>query len=207
MIKVLRPGVHLNNKGKGYNNYLPIYSSTTLIKSGEKIILVDPGHIAERKKIQDLLGAEGVKPDEIDLVLITHHHLDHCSNMGSFPRAKIFLEGGYVSQNEPSYMVFRDLTLFNEGTGIEVVQTSGHTTDSVSYLYEEDGLNYMCVGDAVFEESIREGQFGGVADKVKYLESLEKIFNLADVIIPGHGEVIKDQRKGDLYKIIKQLTI
>jgi glyoxylase-like metal-dependent hydrolase (beta-lactamase superfamily II) len=203
MINVLREGVHTKHTCKGYNNYDPIYSSTTLIVKDKANILVDPGHIAERKAIEDLLLKEGKKPEDINWVLITHHHLDHCSNMGSFPNAKIFTGNGYVTQKEAVYKVFKDMNLFEEETGVKVISTPGHTPDSVSYLYEQEGIKYMCVGDAVYEESIREGEFKGVEDRKRYLDSLEEIFTSADVIIPGHGAIIEGEHKRELYKIIK----
>jgi glyoxylase-like metal-dependent hydrolase (beta-lactamase superfamily II) len=205
MIKVLRTGVHVLTPGQGYSNYRPIYSSTTLIRTDGGNFLVDPGHIAGRTAVEGLLKKEGLDAGMIDWVLITHHHLDHCSNIGSFPNAKIFTENGYVTHGEPSYMVFDDLALFEDETGIRVIPTPGHTADSVSYLYEENGLKYMCVGDAIFETAIRGGKFTGGYDRKKSLESLEKIFSMADVIIPGHGDIIEGSNKDNLYKIIKRL--
>lgn len=203
----MRTGVHIKEHNQeDYSKFDPIYSSSTLIESNGKLILVDPGHVAERKAVEELLAKKGFTPAQIDYVLITHRHLDHCSNMGSFQNARIFMDGGFVEPDRPAYAVLKNhVSVLEHELGVEIMATPGHTDDSMSYLYEENGIKYMCVGDAVYEESIRGGVYSGVADPKKYRESLEKIFSVADVIIPGHGEKIEGEHKHELYKIIKRL--
>lgn len=205
MIKVLREGVHGNNYYQGYTNYEPICSSTTLIQTGGKNILVDPGHIALNKELISLLAKEGVRPNDIDYVFLTHHHLDHSSNMGSFFGAKIFIGGGYIDHAAPSYMVYDDLSLFKLPASFSIVKTPGHTAESMSYFYEEKGVRYVCAGDAVREDILREGMLRGMENLEMAQESVKKIFSLGDVIIPGHGRVIQDDVKKELQKLVDKL--
>jgi len=205
MIKVLRKGVHGNHFHRGYAEFWPICSSTILIKANGNNILVDPGHIAWKGELVKLLAAEKLKPDDIDYVLLTHHHLDHSSNMGSFPKAKIFMGSGYVSHGKASYMVYDDFKLFENKLGIGILKTPGHTAESRSYLFEYKDVKYICAGDAVYEDVLRGKSENGIADREKYIQSLENIFKTADVIIPGHGRVIKGELKNELYKLIKKL--
>ena len=205
MIKVLRKGVHGNNFHRGYAEFWPICSSAILIKANGNNILVDPGHIAWKGELVKLLKAEKLKPDDIDYALVTHHHLDHSSNMGSFPNAKIFMGNGYVSHSKASYMVYEDIKLLEDKLGIRILKTPGHTAESRSYLYETAKVRYICAGDAVNEDVIRGLSKNGISDRKQFLKSLELIFGSADVIIPGHGRVIKGELKKELYKLIKKL--
>lgn len=45
-------------------------------------ILVDPG--ANRKKLLEALEKDGLRPEYIDMVFLTHYHLDHILNIRSF---------------------------------------------------------------------------------------------------------------------------
>ena len=49
--------------------------TTVLIKDSNKNILVDPG--ANKELLLKGLKKEGLKPDNIDIVFISHYHPDH----------------------------------------------------------------------------------------------------------------------------------
>ena len=147
----------------------------------------------------------GITPElrsNIDYVFITHHHLDHSSNMGMFPRAKIFIGDGYITRFKPNYDVYKKLELISLPENFKIIPTPGHTLESNSYLYVENGTRYICAGDAVREDVIREGAPTVQNDKKQYLESLKKVFSLGDVIIPGHGRMIEGELKKELEKLI-----
>ena len=204
MIKVLREGVHeRNSENSGYTVWHPICSSATLIQTEGINILVDPGHFALADELNKLLAQEGLKPEDINFVFITHHHLDHSSNMGAFEHAKIYLGDGYVDRTAPAYKVFQNLEQVELPSTVKIVSTPGHTMESVSLLYEEEGVKYMCVGDAVREDALRAGENLGYADDELYWKWGQKIFKMADVIIPGHGRVIEGEIKKELQKLIE----
>ncbi len=206
MIKVLREGVHIDNRFEGYTNFEPICSSTILIQSAGQNIIIDPGHIAMLAELFELLKKEDLAATAINYVFLTHHHLDHASSMGAFPKAKIFMGDGYVVHDRPLYQVYKDLKLLKLPTGLEIFPTPGHTLESNSYRFEENGIRYMCAGDAVREDVIREGALTVKADGALYLASLRKIFKQADVIIPGHGRVIEGELKQELQKMVEEIT-
>ena len=57
--------------------------TTTLIKENGLKILVDPG--ANKDKLLEALSLEGLKPEDIDMIFLTHYHLDHTINIRLFP--------------------------------------------------------------------------------------------------------------------------
>ena len=73
-IKLLNPPIEI----PGYNNYI----STYLIL-GEKKVLVDIGpRVGVRGRLKSLNEA-GIKPEEIDYVILTHIHIDHAGGTGT----------------------------------------------------------------------------------------------------------------------------
>ena len=203
-IKVLFEGRHDNHyleDGNGYDIF-PLYSSSTLIL-GKKKILVDTGDISSVDKLLDSLKKEGLTPDEIDFLVLTHFHLDHCSNVYLFKNSEIvtcsavrFPSGkARILKNFPSGYV----------AGVEIMKTPGHTLDSISVIAGDA----ICAGDAVRENHIRNKRIPKYRSGEMYLGSLKKIFNLSKIkkIIPGHGKVIEGDNLNELREIVNNLTL
>jgi glyoxylase-like metal-dependent hydrolase (beta-lactamase superfamily II) len=66
------------------------YSSTcTLLRSREHRIVIDTGLSIQEDALAAALNERGVSPDDIDLVINTHLHVDHCGNNSLFRAATI----------------------------------------------------------------------------------------------------------------------
>lgn len=78
-----------------------------LVQNGETNLLVDSGMaeiatVRDRLKIDGFggghdalrseLGREGLAPDDIDYVVLTHLHFDHADNLDLFPHARVVLQ-------------------------------------------------------------------------------------------------------------------
>jgi glyoxylase-like metal-dependent hydrolase (beta-lactamase superfamily II) len=72
-------------EGTGYS------SSCTLLSRATARVLVDTGLSLQESPLVRALAAHGVTPDDVNLVINTHLHVDHCGNNALFPRAAIFL--------------------------------------------------------------------------------------------------------------------
>ncbi|MEK7166876.1 MAG: MBL fold metallo-hydrolase [Patescibacteria group bacterium] len=71
----------------------------TLIKDKDIVMVVDPGVLEDQKIIVNKLGGEGLTIDDINVVCITHSHIDHYRNIGMFPKAKILEYWGLWDKN------------------------------------------------------------------------------------------------------------
>ncbi len=207
MLKVLREGMHVSHSTEGVHHFDPICSSSVLIQSEGRVIIVDPGHIARGEELRELLAKENLGTEDVDLVFLTHHHLDHASNLGAFPKADIFIGNGFVTQKKPEYVVFQDPQLLNVPelklpSNIKILPTPGHTAESTSLLFEENGLKTICAGDAIREDVLRENAATAMTSREQYFQSVRVIFDAADRIVPGHGRVIE----GDLFRELKMLA-
>ena len=66
--------------------------NTTYIESDNAKILIDIGNSA--KYVKEKLEAFGVKPEELDAILITHTHVDHVKGL------KVFENYEFIPQDE-----------------------------------------------------------------------------------------------------------
>lgn len=87
------------------NGSYPTACNAFLVKTPEKVVLVDTG---TGRKIEGNLRAAGVSPERVDAILLTHMHGDHIGGMvkdgaAVFPNAKV-----YVSQQEYDYWMSDD---------------------------------------------------------------------------------------------------
>jgi len=84
-------GVMTYLKGYGRRIWIPIY--VFYLEGGKERILVDTGleqfvvppHVAEENGVQilefeDALATCGLRPEDVDVIIHTHLHNDHCEN-------------------------------------------------------------------------------------------------------------------------------
>lgn len=169
--------------------------TTTLVQHGEVNIIVDPGN--DRKLLLKKLKEENLKPKDINYVLITHWHVDHFILAGIFSKARI-LDG------ELAY--FKNKAKKHKGaipgTDLKIVFTPGHDSSDCSLLVSiKEGL-VAIVGDVFWwsegqkqvidRNSLLKLKDKYVKDKKALLKSREKILEIADWIIPGHGRMFRN---------------
>lgn len=191
-IRLLNTGHQYLDKGdyatfrNGHGIVLDMPVFVFLIEGGGKKYLVDTGMAdTERsvkyhhdglqedgRAIQDQLAKIGIAPDDIDAILFTHLHWDHCSNLEKFPHAKL-----YVSRTEYEFAINplpfywasyeypsatgltppfagRDFTLLDGETevfeGIRMIPAPGHSPGHMVVSVQTEKGVYYLVGDLMF---------------------------------------------------------
>lgn len=193
-VKVLIQGYAKEIDGKEFAS-----SSTVLIRENSLNILVDPG--INRKELLESLQKENLKIQDINFVIITHTHLDHCILAGIFENAKILNDTDIISFD--SNMDEHDSKVPN--TEIEIVKTPGHDQFHCSVLIKTEDLGNVVVAGDVFwwtddedqktdKQSLLDHIDPYVKDENLLRESREKIIGIADYIIPGHGKMFKIEK-------------
>lgn len=74
-------------------------ATTTLVKDEDVIMVVDPGVLEDQKMLVDKLKEEGLSINDVNVVCITHSHIDHYRNIGMFPEAKTLEYWGLWDKN------------------------------------------------------------------------------------------------------------
>ncbi|MEI8002761.1 MAG: MBL fold metallo-hydrolase [Methanothrix sp.] len=146
-------------------------SSVTMIISGQHKIVVDSGLQGEEEPIQRALTKLCIKPKEIDSIVNTHSHSDHCGNNHLFSRAMVLAakEGDVIAP------------------GVWVLATPGHSMDSISVAIEMNEI-IVISGDALptFGNFLRKVPPALHVDRDLALASMQRIMALADFVVPGH---------------------
>ena len=160
----------------------------TLIKDEDLVMVVDPGVLENQKILVDALNKENLTVDDVDVVCLTHSHLDHFRNIGMFPNAKTLEYGGLWDKNtvEPWSENFTP--------NIKVLHTPGHDYSSISFFVEtKDGVVAIC-GDVFWNENFPKESYDDAyaSNPEKLKESRNVVLKNADWIVPGHGPIYKN---------------
>ena len=175
---LLKPG-HLERDEEG--DILDARSSVTLILASSKKIVVDTGLEDEAEHILGQLAELGISPEEVDLVINTHDHLDHCGNNCLFTRAQVL--SGKVGSKGKGGLKEGDVV----APGVWIMETPGHTLDSISVVCESS-RRIVVAGDAL---PLMGNYLKWVpprlhVDRDLSMKSMARIVEVAELVFPGH---------------------
>jgi glyoxylase-like metal-dependent hydrolase (beta-lactamase superfamily II) len=192
-VKILIEGIHKENEK------LKVSSTITLIKTN-KNILVDTGSFLEEPKIIDALASEGLKPEDIDIVVLTHLHIDHTRNTNIFKNAILYVQHS-PGEGKGSKWDINDMTVvaikldnLEIAKDVRIILTPGHVPAHLSVVVKTNQGNVVVAGDAITKKEFLNKIPYPQWDNEKFLESQKKILEIADWIIPGHGGMFKAEK-------------
>jgi len=180
----------------------------TYVIGGKKYLLIDPGHLRYLETLFYQMEEDGVSPDDIDLLIITHSHPDHFEGIEAFldKSSKVAM-----NRQEESYLLGNGKYLFEmmrqplpnfridfylkEGElhwgekTFQILQTPGHSPGSLSIYWPE--RKALFTGDVVFSGGIGrtdflEGDPGLLAKSIERLSRLD-----IEILLPGHGDILR----------------
>jgi glyoxylase-like metal-dependent hydrolase (beta-lactamase superfamily II) len=161
-------------------------STSVLIRAEGRLIVVDPSTEYMRAAIKTSFKQIGVFPKDVDTVVLTHSHDDHTGNLDLFKKAKVIMHSG--GENEVPRAELFDGDEMQLCPGVRLVHTPGHCPDEISVFVDAD-RHYAIAGDTVpLEDNLKKNIPPRInTDRDQALESIKKIREYADVVVPGHG--------------------
>lgn len=201
-----------------------------LVLGGPQTVLVDTGPcspkwaetyhrpLAKRpeQEVPAALGRFGVAPQDVDLVIWTHLHWDHCFNLEHFPKAAFVLQkreltyavaplpvdaGPYeagIPGIHPPWMAVYDRIRVIDGDvelfpGLKTLLLPGHTPGFQGVAVETESGPWVIAGDSVPLYENWEVSPPGAAtpggiyqDLFAYFDSLTKLKIFQKHLLPGH---------------------
>lgn len=196
-------------------------SHVYLIKGSNKNVLIDTGIASKFPIFKEHLEQIGLAPEDMDLVILTHEHIDHAGAAIFFSKSaiiaahrsaanKIQLQDEFVTLQRFREWRWGELRVdlwLEEGNYIDlgnyqlrVLHTPGHTSGCIC-LYEPS-QKLLFSGDTVFAGgSLSEiGPSGNISD---YMNSIQRLHTLKiEELYPGHGRISKTPEE-DMHNALK----
>ena len=169
-------------------NYVPVGLNSVVVRTGRQTVLIETGignKLPERlikifgqpAKLLDNLAAAGFSPDDVDIVINTHLHYDHCGwntvlqgdkIEPTFPKAKYFAPEGewqhgrlqlerdaisYISENYDPLITSGQMELLQGDReivpGISVKVFPGHTEHMQAVFITSGGQTACYISDLI----------------------------------------------------------
>lgn len=187
----LFPGIYAYIWGPAFSD-----SSNTYIIRDSECLIIDPGSYKSFTNLFGLMKNDGI--EDIDLILNTHLHKDHCESNVMFMRrgALLTFHEDEAKTSQFSYKPDRELekTLSLGREEVEIIHLPGHTPGSVAVFIAEHSA--LITGDLIFETGMPGRTDINGSDTDQMMKSLEKARSFdANYILPGHGRILEG-RKG-----------
>jgi glyoxylase-like metal-dependent hydrolase (beta-lactamase superfamily II) len=167
--------------------------SITLVR-GPTNVIVDTGGPWDRQALLSALKNEGLNPRDIHYVVCTHGHSDHVGNVNLFPEATLILSYDVCKGDLYTFHEFVHGQPYKIDDEVEVIATPGHTKQDISVIVSTREGTYAIVGDLFEcgEDLDNEDLWRSFSEfPDEQVASRKKILELADLIVPGHGDAFE----------------
>ena len=158
-------------------------STVTAIFTDEFLIVVDTGAPSKVTALKDSLADADIATSDVDFVVNTHLHSDHCGGNDIFADA---IKMAHRLEHPPIGMMKAE-DGHELASGVSVRCTPGHTAGSVSVLVESE-VRYAICGDAIPTRANFESRTPPAIhmDRGLAVTSMNSLVAWADVVVPGH---------------------
>lgn len=203
MFRIINIGVLSQNKFWGETRRMreDISATCTLLEVGGHRLIIDPS--PRREALEKLLfDRAGLRPDAIDMVYVTHWHGDHLFGLRLFEHATWLMEEAGIAEwreSAPEYRHLADRFVPATGAlpeGVELLPAPGHTSTLAALKLETPWGCLVVAGDAVMNREFlaaEEGYHNSV-DFAQAADTIRRIKGVADLVIPGHDNVVLNRR-------------
>ncbi len=194
------------------------HATTTLVRSEKKTILVDPGLPAPALAAR-LFERTGMKPEAIDTVFLTNARPAHRAGLSLFTKAKVLIheleQDSYVAQlrglidqapedDEDRAAMLRELEIVKSfqpaddklAANVDLFPLFGYTPGTCGLLVSTPLTSTLIAGDAVptLDHFLAGQVLPDSADIKAAQEAMAEVYEIADLIVPGHDNLFVNPR-------------
>ncbi len=187
----IRDGIYLIKPGKVVYDEVSVRyasSSVVLIDDGS-LIVVDTGLEEDWGEIERGIRRAGFHPSEVDTIINTHLHVDHIGCNHRFS-AECYAHPKEIERVGVSGYLPCPKRISKR---VCILETPGHVDGHISVVFE----GVVVAGDAI---PTKEHYFRRIIPRIhtdaeKAKESMQKIIDVAEIILPGHDGPVWIGRK------------
>lgn len=145
------------------------------------------------------LQREGIDPDTVSHVIVTHCHADHYDYIDAFPHARVVINRRELESSRDGFPpAVRRALLARDGAllaveeqeivpGVRTVPLGCHTEGSQGVLVHTHAGAVMLAGDVVYMyDNIEQDRPGRSPNPQACRKSMARIRRLADLVLPAH---------------------
>lgn len=203
------------------------------IKAGEQNVLIDTGISSpdiqkylyghayeETKSFEQALSSVGIAPEDINIVIQTHLHYDHCANTQKCKNARVIVQEeelkfaysphalfyGSYNLGFLKDLHFRVISGDNEILpGIKVILVPGHSPGTQAVSIDTEGGRAVISGFCSIKDNFSPPDAmrvrwpviapGVSVNSLQAFDSALKIKSLADIIVPQHEMELAEREK------------
>lgn len=159
-----------------------VAGTVSLIREGDRVIVVDPGMVPSRAAILDPLAALGLGPADVTDVVLSHHHPDHTVNIALF---------GEVPVHDFQAVYTKDVWEDRPADGVHLAPsvrlfaTPGHTPQDLSVLVGT--ADHVAVLTHLWWTADGPLDDPFAPDPALLRVHRDRVLALVDLVVPGHG--------------------
>ncbi|MDB5328828.1 MAG: hypothetical protein JWM57_4397 [Phycisphaerales bacterium] len=193
------------------------HATTTIIRTGNRNILVDPG-LPGAILAARLYERTGLKADAIDTIFLTNSRPAHRGGVAAFPKAKILIhemerervlvelamrmdEADDDAERELIQAEAKAFSIYKTAPDqlapqVDLFPLFGYTAGTCGILVSSPTHTTLLAGDAVASaDHLLAGQvLPGCFNLEQAKEALQEVYEIADVLIPGHDNIMLNPR-------------
>jgi glyoxylase-like metal-dependent hydrolase (beta-lactamase superfamily II) len=167
---------------EGYARLPNVAGTVSLVRDAGRVVVVDPGMVADRELILAPMRELGVAPEDVTDVVLSHHHLDHTLNVALFPVVPVH---DFQSVIEGDVFTPRPADGVDLTASVRLLATPGHTPQDVTTLVgtadDVVALTHLWwTGEGPADDPY-------APDREELRRQRERVLDLATLVVPGHG--------------------
>lgn len=167
---------------EGYVRRPHVAGTVCLVRDEDRVIVVDPGMVADRDLLLRPLRELGVQPEDVTDVVVSHHHLDHTLNVALFPVVPVHDVQSVITGDHFDARPAEGVQLT---ASVRLLATPGHTPQDVTTLVgtpdDVAALTHLWwTADGPADDPY-------AADRDQLRAQRERVLAVATLVVPGHG--------------------
>jgi len=176
------------------------FATSSLVRSGDTILLVDPGWPSEVMEAV-LFYRAGLRPEAVTDVFLTHVDPAHLDGIELFDGARwlaydeeiLYAKVELAGDPRLGAIINRLVAVPDRlAPGIDIYPTPGHSPGHTSLMVNTAVQTTLVAGDAVLTRDHLEGGDLGptLYDREKAQQSFTEIIEIGDFVVPGHDNIV-----------------
>lgn len=167
---------------EGYVRMPHVAGTVSLVRDAGRVVVVDPGMVADRELILGPLRELGVRPEDVTDIVLSHHHLDHTLNVALFPVVPVH---DFQSVIDGDTFTRRAADGVQLTPSIRLLATPGHTPQDITTLVGTPDDVVALTHLWWTAEGPADDPYS--TDRDQLTEQRQRVLDLATLVVCAHG--------------------